>query len=502
MIILKITTKKQRKKSEKIGKYYVYFNGYFKQEINNKTKTLLKFKDSLIGFLDKENNLIEITRDTKNSLPLYYFVKSNEIIISSHIKSSLMNKINLKENKKVIAELLNYGYILPPNTIYKNIFRIPLLSKIVIRLKDKMDITAKRLFENRDIKEDHISLSKSIEENINFDKNKIYTLLFSGGLDSSLLCRLMKKQKIDFNMFSTGFNFNIEDLIEKRYSLSASKELDKKTDYISFDFKKLILLIPEIISVTEEPISHIQTLLLYGLMKKEKNKINPILVNGQGADGIFGTTSQFDFLNKDKKLNLPKMKFSELNFLKKGYLINKEENKRNFLEKLNSYKEIDKDFIIDLEGDVDNTINSWTKCANSNSFSIIYPFFQKKFIHEVNKINWESRLTEPKFILRDLARKNNLSENLITRKKGSFGPISDWWGDLLQSILPINYDYFKKEKLYKFAIEKENRYILWNIINYSIWRKIFIERQTPNKIKIQLSNLMQKNENKKHIKRN
>src|SRR3989344_4229261 len=135
MIILKITTKKQHEKSEKIGRYYIYFNGHFKKEINNKTKTLLKFKDSLIGSLEKEN-------------------------------------------KKVVAELLNYGYILPPNTIYKNIFRIPLLSKIVIRLEDKMDITLERLFENQNTQEDLVNLSSFIEENINFDKNKIYTLLF------------------------------------------------------------------------------------------------------------------------------------------------------------------------------------------------------------------------------------------------------------------------------------------------------------------------------------
>ncbi|MDO8508589.1 MAG: asparagine synthase-related protein [Nanoarchaeota archaeon] len=491
MIILKITTKKQHEKCEKIGRYYIYSNGHFKKEINNKTKTMLKFKDSLIGSLDKENNLIEIIRNIENGLPLYYFVRPNEIIISSHIKSFLMNKINLKENKKVVAELLNYGYILPPNTIYKNIFRIPLLSKIVIRLEDKMDIIPERLFENQNTQGDPVNLSSFIEENINFDKNKIYTLLFSGGLDSSILCQLMKKQKVKFNMFSTGFDFDEKDLIEKKYSISASKELNKKTNYVSFDFRKLILMIPEIIFSTEEPISHIQTLLLYSLMKEQKDKMNPIIVNGQGADGIFGTAHQFNFLNKNGELDLPKIKFAKLNFLKKDYLINKEENKRKFLEKLNGYKKIDRDFIIDLEGDVDNTINSWTKCVNNNSFSIIYPFFQKKFIQEVSKVNWKSRLTEPKFILRWLARKNNLSENLIIRKKGSFGPISDKWGELLHSILPISYDYFDKCKLYKFAIDKENRYILWNVINYSIWKKIFIEKQPHNKIKIQLSKLME-----------
>src|SRR3989344_1524943 len=182
MIILKITTKKQHEKSEKIGRYYIYFNGHFKKEINNKTKTLLKFKDSLIGSLDKENNLIEIIRNIENGLPLYYFVRPNEIIISSHIKSFLMNKINIKENKRVVAELLNYGYILPPSTIYKDIFRVSLLNKIIIRLGKEINITTKKLYKNKNMKKNCISLPKSIEENIKFDKDKNYTLFFSGGL--------------------------------------------------------------------------------------------------------------------------------------------------------------------------------------------------------------------------------------------------------------------------------------------------------------------------------
>ncbi|MEK6928714.1 MAG: asparagine synthetase B family protein [Nanoarchaeota archaeon] len=488
MIILKITTKKLYRKSKKIGDYFVYFNGYFEKELNKKIS--LKFKSRSIGFLDKDKKLIEISRCVENGLPLYYFLRHNEIVISSHIKAFITKKPNLRENKKVVAELLNYGYVLPPSTIYRDIFKLSLLDKMVINLNNGLNITTEKLFKNRGIERNSIDISEYIEENIKFDKNRKYTLFFSGGLDSSILCTLMKKQKIKFNMFSTGFNFDVTDLIEKEYSLSASKELNKKTNYVSFDFKKLILKIPEIIFITEEPISHVQTLLLYGLMKEQKNKMNQILINGQGADGIFGTSSQFRFINSQDELDLPKINFFGLNFLKKGYLMNKERNKREFLERLNGYNKIDRDFLVDIEGDVDNTINSWTKCANSNSFSIIYPFFQKRFIREVGKMDWKFRLKEPKHILRKLGRKNNLSEELITRKKGTFGPISNNWGEYLFCILPISYTYFNKKKLRSFISNKKNRYILWNIINYSIWRKIFIDGISPNDIKIQLNKLM------------
>ncbi len=490
MITLKITLKKQNKKTKRIGDYYLYFNGDFIKDSYDKKKIFLKFKNNLIGFLDKSKKLLVINREIENGLPLYYTLKSNELLISSHIGFFIKNNFNLKENKSVIAELLNYGYVLPPNTIYEGIFRISLFNKLIIKLDKKITLIEKdsSRFTNED--QDNIALSEFIEDNLRFDKSKKHTLFFSGGLDSSILCKLMIKQKINFNMFSVGFNFNSKDLLEKRYSLSASKELNKETNYVSFDFKKLILLIPEIIFITEEPIGHIQTLLLYSLMKEHRSKIHPLIVNGQGADGIFGTTSQFNFLNSKGKMDLLKIDFLRFDFLKKKYLINPKENKERFLARLKNYQEIDKDFIFDLEGDVDSTLNSWTKCANSNSLSIIYPFFQEKFIQKISKLNWKVRLKENKFFLKDLARKNGISERLITRRKGTWGPISNKWGELLYCILPISYGYFNEKRLYKFVLNKENRYVLWNIINYSIWRKIFIERQTYSKIKNQLKNLM------------
>ena len=79
MIILKITTKKLYRKSKKIGDYFVYFNGYFEKELNKKIS--LKFKSRSIGFLDKDKKLIEISRCVENGLPLYYFLRHNEIVI-------------------------------------------------------------------------------------------------------------------------------------------------------------------------------------------------------------------------------------------------------------------------------------------------------------------------------------------------------------------------------------------------------------------------------------
>src|SRR3989344_1281849 len=450
MITLKITTEKKGRDFEKIGNYYVYFDGKYTKKIHNGKSISLRFNNRLWGHIDKEKRIIEIFRDIEGGLPLYYFGGLKKLIISSHISFFRKEGLNLEENKEVIAELLNYGYILPPSTIYKNIFKVPLLKNVIIKLNKKIDLNEKERFRFNDYQKHdarphpeglpfgQIRLRRSgvwqrrscfgcsgsdpsfkagvsigprhekrdykeiedIEEGIKFDKNKKYTLLFSGGLYSSILCKLMKKQKIEFNMLSTGFNFNKTDLIEKRYSLSSSNELKKKTKYLSFDFSNLLLLIPKIVSITEEPISHIQTLLVYELMKSSKQKRYSIFVSGQGADGIFGTESQFNFLKNNRKLDILKVKIPEFNFLDADYKKKYKENKEDFLERIKKHTLLNKDFILDLEGDVDSTINSWTKCANYNSSSIMYPLFKKEFIEKMIKLKWKNKLREPKLFLR------------------------------------------------------------------------------------------------------
>ncbi|KPJ56536.1 hypothetical protein AMJ49_04645 [Parcubacteria bacterium DG_74_2] len=498
MISLKITTYKNKRRFEKVGKYYVYFNGRFIQSKDDKTKLYLKFKNYIFGSIYKKKKIIEIHRNLDNGLPFYYIKKSNKFFLSTHIKFFIKNALQIKENKKIIPELLSYGYIVPPQTVYESIYRISILKKLKIDLNKDISSNQVDLLTIPKLKQKRSHFSSLIEENINFNKKKKYTLFFSGGLDSSVLCSLMKKSKVRFNMYSTGFEFNSEDFLEKNYSLTASILLNKKTKYVSFNFNELLCLLPEIIFATEEPIGHIQTLLFYALIKKNKKYFNPILVNGQGADSIFGTNSQYNFLNKKTKLNSLKIKIPKYSFLKKDYVSSIKKNRKLFLLNLKDFSDLDKDFVFNLRGDTDITLNCWTKCVNYNSLFIIYPLFQKKFISEINKLKWETRIRESKYYLKKLARENNIPKRLIYRKKGTFGPISKAWSKSFFSLLPLCYDYFDK-KGFKNMKRKENRYILWNIINYSIWRKIFIENKSYKKIEKEIEKIIRnKNENKKY----
>jgi asparagine synthetase B (glutamine-hydrolysing) len=468
-----------------------------KKEINLNNcctnEEILKSGDYKIIF----NNLNKITvsRVIGNGMPLFYCLKDkNQIIICSDISSFSKNLLS-EENKEVISEFITRGYVLPPQTLFKNIFRIPLFKDLIISFS-KQELKIKFL-NNLNIvfkKEKNSNIENLLKKEISLPREE-HAILFSGGLDSTILAKLSKIKKPQ--LFSTGFEFSEKDLLEKKYALSAANLIKLKTKYNSFNFKRLLLDLPEMIYLIGEPLNHLQTLLVYSTIKENKQEMSRFIINGQGADGVFGTESQYNYLHKKQNLSLLNFPIKKYSFLKKEYLNNCGKNLKKFLKSINHFSNLDKDFIIDILCDVDITMNSWSLCAKKNNRQMIYPFFKENIIRNVVNTPWQERLLEKKYYLRKFARKLNIPEEIISRKKGNFGPISSSWNEDLISLVKLGRNLFNMKKLNHFIKYEENRYNLWNIINYIIWRKIYIQGEPIQDVKKKIK-LIINHENKRH----
>jgi asparagine synthetase B (glutamine-hydrolysing) len=482
IITLKISQNKGESTSRKIGHFFIDFNGIIEQ----KGDIIEFFMNKIyIGVLNCKTNKFELLPDYTGSSYFYSYNKTS-FYFSNKIDYHFKDGNKKEENKSVLAEFLTYGYILPPQTIYKNIFRMQIFETLIIQISSNLNIkheynfNKKKHFKSQkeSIKINSLILENYLEKEIPFDKQKKYTLLFSGGLDSSILCVLLKKAGVVFNMVSTGFEFNKADLLEKEYSLTASELLNKQTQYESFDFTKLINNLPEIIEINQEPICHIQTLLLYGLIKNKKEIFYSNVINGQGADSIFGTEAQYLYFNSPKE-PLNKSAIPYYSFLPSEYQINKNLNRNNLAKRYPKLDPLDLNFVLDIEGATSQTANCWFNCFVMNKYNISYPLFNPTLINLVSKLEWKYRLKERKYILRSLGRKNNIPEIIISRAKGSFGPISNEWHQYLTYLLPICSRYFNLDgKL----LENKDRYVLWNLVNYSIWRLLNIENISVGEI--------------------
>ncbi len=397
-----------------------------------------------VGIIECEARLV-VKRILHTGLPLLYAEHNGEIYISSNFSFFEESGIRLTENTTKVKEMLAQGYVMPPETLYSNIFRLEVGKQLIIQ-KSEGNISAiqeemlqinfqNRLQSIRDIK-------KMIQSQIESSRECI--VLFSGGLDSVILAKLAEQKCPKRKFLSTGFEFEDIDHIEKNYALSASKALGIQTTYQTYPIKELLLELPEIIKLTEEPVGHIQTLLLYHLLKENSSKEFNVL-NGQCADALFGTDAQ--------------------------YLKLRESSDNNDIEQI-----LYKDFINNIRGDTDCTMNCWAKCLKGN---MAFPFISDEILNEILKLDWKVKLQEQKWILRQIARDESISEEIIVRKKGAFGPLSSSWGKKLWPLKSICLGYLPDSYINSLEND-EKRYALWNAINYSIWKKIFIEKIPPN----------------------
>jgi len=477
-----IISKNYLKQSTKIINCYIKFNGDFLKKSN---KILLKYNKKIIGKINLKKKRIQIIRNPETGLPLYYSYQKSKIYISDHIKFFIDEGFILKEDKGILLELLTYGYVMPPKTVYYGIKKVLIGQELIMNL-NKLATSCKLLM-NLTKKNDYYQVEKIKEKILKTFENKESTLLFSGGLDSSILLKLLIKGHRDFNAYSTGFEFEKVDTLERKYASSAAKMLNIKTIYETFNIEELLLNLPEIIKATEEPVTYIQTLLLYILLKKNKNNCFEQIINGQGADGVFGTSQQFSYLHEGGKINLIK---DTPDFLKKFKEIEDGKNRDEFISNLRKLNYLDKSFLLILQGDTDITANCWAKCIESLELRVIFPFLHNDLIKIVSKINWDVKLKEPKFILRNLARIEGVSEKIIQRKKGSFGPISQNWNKNLKKLKPLCYGVFPKVDIDNWFEDNEKRYFLWNLINYVLWKKMFIKGEKINIMESKLKKLL------------
>ena len=139
------------------------------------------------------------------------------------------------------------------------------------------------------------SLSKSISENIK-DSNNI-AILFSGGLDSSLLAHVVKLHIEDKNI--TLYTVCTTESQDLSNSESAAKLLRLKLIKIEIDSKDIESAISDLASIIESshPVKISYELPLFlGLAKIEEKCI----LTGQGADELFGGYARYLKMKEDE----------------------------------------------------------------------------------------------------------------------------------------------------------------------------------------------------------
>jgi len=494
---------------------------------------------------------------TTSGRPIYYHInEKGEFFCSTHI--SLLKKagVKIEENKKALPEFFIYRYVIPPRTIYKGIYKILNGGEVKIKLvNNKWTVDSVKLTESFYKKNERSSGTKA--HIVNFANNLLNDslkgisyppenigLLMSGGLDSSLLCKLFQKNYNIKNTYSGGYPFeSAETNTEKTYAISASRALGTDHTYYEPTSEEYLRGVIEAINAAEEPLNHLQTVVISQLIKQGIPPKKKLIISGLGADGLFGNELQNKIFRGNKRLWKMMSKQPLLAMLEKAsaltskgkgfvkFLKEKErltcsfQNPKHIIWSSERYgseewvmkyfgateediisgryetiKQFENEsiydvlFILNVLGSSPVTQSIWSKIAESNGKAVYYPFDYEPLIDFVRELDWKIKLKKPKNILLLVAKKINLPAFIINRKKSGFGLNKPGWaekGGAFEPLVSLASKAFDETEIRKMqSLEQKKAMTYWNILNYAIWKRLFINGEPLNKLLEELNNVM------------
>ncbi len=269
---------------------------------------------SLIVY-DKKLQKIYIVKDRVGVKPLYFYQKDNTFIFGSSLKYFSKTKFFEKElDKDSLAIYLQYGYIIQPNTIFKNTYKIKSGHFLEFDLKTQNIQDQKywsleecyleekaHISESEIITDIHQLLKKSIEKRI--DKNLSMGSSLSGGYDSSMIAALLQaRSETKVDTFTIGFD---EDSInEAPFAKKIATYLGTSHTEHYFSAKDALRIVPTLCQAYDEPFADYGATptILTSQIAKESGV--DLLFVGDGGDEVFATA---DDINKfETILSLPK----------------------------------------------------------------------------------------------------------------------------------------------------------------------------------------------------
>jgi len=220
--------------------------------------------DYAVAFSDKEN--IYLFRDPIGIRPLYY--SPNGFFASE---------------KKVLWKIGEIAIPVKPGTLIKiSASRIE-----VLKLLSPLELKGK-LFNYEQAK---LGIQKGLDYSTKLRSSKRVGVLFSGGLDSSLIALIAKKYSKEVILYTAG----AEGSPDLEWARKVSEQLDLTLKEYVFDLEKVKEAIYPVMFAVEEPnaMNLAIGIPMYFATKLAAEDGTKILLSGQGADELFGGYAKY-----------------------------------------------------------------------------------------------------------------------------------------------------------------------------------------------------------------
>lgn len=498
--------------------------------IKHKEKCL-EHLDGMFAFavIDKENEKIFLARDRAGKKPLYFYKTENDFIFASEI-SAVRDYLDLSINTEGLQEYVRTGFFPGSLTAFKDLSNFPAGSFAEFDIKTKK-LKIKRYFSIEEcylnkkeytkkeaLKELDERLHRSVKNRLLSSDLEVGTFL-SGGIDSSLITAIASQYTDRLKTFTVSFQgaydeSGLAELTAKKYNT------DHTTIKIGVDLKNDI---ETILQNYGQPFWDSSAIPSWYVAKEAKKHVTVIL-NGDGADEIFGGYRRYvpianGWINVASKLSLLS-KVLPKSHDKKSYFsfINRLLELASKKDSVSQYLATTTDVIEGYEEHFKILQSSSLRLTNTKNLSdldkmlindfnnILYsdllpkidissmahslegrsPFLGKEILEFAPTLqdDFKVRGTTTKYLLRELSKKY-LDEKLIKQPKRGFEvPLKKWvesdlrdmvFDTLTPNSLALEFvgkKFFADLKERKVNISDEKRAkILWMLFCTEIWNQ-------------------------------
>ena len=212
----------------------IYLYAMFKEK-------MLKYINGVFSFAIVAGNKLFIAKDRLGTRPLYYYSDKNCFIFSSKIKDILNEGIDAVLSQSELCEMFAIGPAHNPSkTYFKDIYSLKAGNYISLSLDENNLKFEPNSYWNLNEKESTDSLDDIIynvkylvKDSVQRQMHDNMSSMLSGGLDSSIIVALAKKEDFNIKTYSINYEGNDKDFTPSSYQGT------KDSDYVAIMNKKM-----------------------------------------------------------------------------------------------------------------------------------------------------------------------------------------------------------------------------------------------------------------------
>ena len=428
----------------------IYLYVIFKEE-------MLKYINGVFSFAISTNDKLFIAKDRLGTRPLYYFKDSNRFIFSSRIKDILGEGIDAILSRDELCEMFALGPAHnPTKTYFKGIYSLEAGNYITLKTdlnnfkfesKKYWDLDEK---ENKDDLDEIIyNVKYLVKDSVQRQITSSTASMLSGGLDSSIIVSLAKKENSNLKTYSINYEDNDKDFTPSSYQGTKdsdfvaimNNEIPTKHKIITINNLSLYNSLYESMRAREMPGMADVDSSMFCFCKKIKDDGIQNIFSGECSDEIFGgypwyykkelqDTDYFPWArSQDLREKLVKPNLLNTNEIKNFIL----DSKKSILKGIthigesvfeNNYKDIN---YMTLKYFSNTLLERGDSMSRANNITIHMPYADYRIFEYVYNIPAKIKLgllnssSTPieKYVLKE-AFKDILPKQIIERKKSPF----------------------------------------------------------------------------------